>query len=162
DGVVLVEDGDDAEAEQPVPRGGGVEITAAVFEIVECYEHLRRGKPLGAERLGPDLTERDLPDRGGGLRILEAGAAALGQLEPPRAQRVRARGDDRDLLARTGAFGDIRRDPGQPFAPHAAVGIDEQRRADLDYQARAGGGGEEGHTKSPLPLAGEGWVRAWP
>ena len=52
------------------------------------------------EQFGPAVGQRDLPRRRGCLCILETGATALRQTEPPRAQRNRPGGDDRDLLAR--------------------------------------------------------------
>jgi hypothetical protein len=55
DAVILVDDRHDAEAEQPVERRRGVEIAAAMFEVVERHQHLRRGQPFGAEHFGPDL-----------------------------------------------------------------------------------------------------------
>src|SRR5690606_5316754 len=43
---------------------------------------------------------------------------------------------------------DIGGDPRQPVAPHTAIGIDKQRRSDLDDQALAGGGREKGHGRA--------------
>src|SRR3546814_14975718 len=54
--------------------------------------------------------------------------------------------DDRDLLARLRPLADVGGDPREPVAPHRARRIDEQRRSDLDDQARAGGGREKRHV----------------
>ena len=50
------------------------------------------------EQLGPGVAKPDLPDRRRRLRILEARAPTLRQLQPPRAERDRPRRDDRDPL----------------------------------------------------------------
>ena len=62
-----------------------------MFEIVQRDEDLRRGQPFGAQHVGPDLTECDLAGRRSGLRIFQAGAAALGQPQAPGAERDRTR-----------------------------------------------------------------------
>ena len=146
DAVILVDDRHNAQREQPVERRRGVEVAATMFEVVEGDEHLCRGQSLGAEQFGPDLRQRDLSRRGGGLRILQARAPALGEPQPPRAQRDRARRHDRDLLPGARTRGDIGGDPSDPVAPHRAIGIDEQRRSDLDDQPRTGGGREQHHA----------------
>ena len=143
--VILVEHRHHAQSQQPVERGGGVKVAAAGLQIIERDQDLRRREPLCAERLRPYLAERDLPDSGGGLRIFEARASAFGQAQPPRTERDRTRGHDRHLLPSLGPHGDIGGDAFQPIPPHAAIGIDEQRRPDLDDQARAGFGRKEQH-----------------
>ena len=116
-----------------------------MFEVVERHQHLCRGQPFGAEHLGPHLRQRDLPRRSGRLRILERPAPALGEPQPPRSERDRARRDDRNLLARPRSFGNVRRNPDKPVAPHRARRIDEQGRSDLDDQPGAGGGRKQAH-----------------
>ena len=53
------------------------------------------------------MRQRDLSGRRGGLRILEAGAAAGRQSQAPRAERDRARRHDDQLLARAVPRGEI-------------------------------------------------------
>src|SRR3546814_13335333 len=52
------------------------------------------------------------------------------------------RTDDRDLLPGLRAPGDVGDQRFGPFGMDLALGADEQRRADLDDQPRAGAGGE--------------------
>ena len=70
-GVVLVDHGDAAEAEQRVQGSTGVEVAAAVLGVVERQQKLRGGEALGGERLAPGLRQADLADRGGGLLLLK-------------------------------------------------------------------------------------------
>jgi hypothetical protein len=70
DAVILVNDGDDAERQQPVERRRGVEIAAAILEIIERHENLRGAQSFATEQFGPDLRQRDLPGRSGSLRVL--------------------------------------------------------------------------------------------
>jgi hypothetical protein len=67
---------------------------------------------------------------------LDSAAKALG------AERDGARRDDDDLLAGGAARGDIIDNGFQPVPPHAAIGGDEQRGADLDDQPGAVRGAE--------------------
>ncbi|GAA3263135.1 hypothetical protein GCM10020258_28190 [Sphingomonas yabuuchiae] len=94
------------------------------------------------QQFRPGLAERDLTGRGGGLRILQARPAALGQAQPTRAQRDCAGRDDRDLLPGAYPCGDVGDESGQPVATDFALGRDEEGRADLDDQPLAGGGGK--------------------
>ena len=63
DGVVLVDDGHDAELEQSLHRLAGVEVLRAVAEVVRGEEHLarRRGRAARAAR-------RSAPSAGAGRR----------------------------------------------------------------------------------------------
>jgi hypothetical protein len=139
DAVVLVDDRNHTQGEQPVERRGGVEVAAAMFEIVERDEDLRCGQPFGAQNLGPNLRQCNLSGRCRRLRILKAGAAALGKAEPASAERNRPRRHHGNLLPGAATCRDVGGDPGQPVAPHRAAFVDEQRRPDLDDQPRAGG-----------------------
>ena len=76
----------DAKIEQPVEGRGGIEITAAILEIVERDEHLRRGQSLRAEQFFPDMRQGDLADtayvvRSGTLEVLRSGKP-VGTLSP--------------------------------------------------------------------------------
>ena len=62
-----------------------------MLEIVQRDEDLRGGNALRGQQFRPDAAERDLADGGGGLRVLQAGASALGQAEAARAERDRPR-----------------------------------------------------------------------
>jgi hypothetical protein len=126
-------------AEQPVERRGGVEITAAILEIVERHQHLRGGEPLAPSNR-PRHATGDLPGRGGRLRILQAGAPALGE---PSRRAPSAIAPDETIATCCPArvtFGDVGDNPDKPVTPNRAIRIDEQRRADLDDQARTGPG----------------------
>src|SRR5690606_8552948 len=98
DRIVLVDDRDDAERQQPVERRRRVQVAPPLLHVAQRDENLRGGELLCVEQLGPDVAQGDLPGRGGGLRVLEVRAAAFGEAEPPRAERDRARGDNRDPL----------------------------------------------------------------
>ena len=84
------------------------------------------------------LGEIDLADRGGGLLLLEA-ERARGQIERRPAERDHARGHHDDLLRARPAGGQIFRQRSEPGEPDAALGIDQQRGADLDHAARRDG-----------------------
>ena len=90
DAVIFVDDRHHAQAEQPVERRRGIQITPPVLQIVERHQYLRRGQPFGRQHLGPHLRQRDLAGRGRRLRILQRSAPALGQSRAA-ARRVRSR-----------------------------------------------------------------------
>ena len=80
------------------------------------------------------------------LRLLQGGKPRENnEPQPPRPERDRARRDDRDLLARARAFGDVGGNTGKPVTPHRARRVDEQRRSDLDDQPGTGSGRKQAH-----------------
>ena len=96
DGVVLVDDGDAAELEQGAERGAGIQVAAAVLAVLEREQELRGRQPLGRERIRPGAGQADLPDRGGGLLLLQLQLLA-GQAEGAAGERDGAGGDQDDL-----------------------------------------------------------------
>ncbi len=83
----------------------------------------------------PGARERDLPDGGGGLRVLELQRAAR-QLEHRAPERDRARRHDQHVAAVLVQRRDILGERGEPFLVHAAGrAVDEERGADLDDDA---------------------------
>jgi hypothetical protein len=141
--ISSVDDRHDAQAEQPVERCRGIQITPPVLQIVERHQDLRRGQPFGRQHLGPHLRQCNLAGCGRRLRVFQSSSSTLGKPEPPRAECNGARRHDGDLLARTRAFGDVGGDPDEPVTAHRPVGIDEQRRPDLDDQPETGGRREQ-------------------
>jgi hypothetical protein len=53
DRIILVDHRHRAGAEQPAERRGGVEIAAAVLEVLERQQQLRRGQAVLTEQLAP-------------------------------------------------------------------------------------------------------------
>ena len=98
-------------------------------------DHKAGADAVGPEHLRPDPRQRDLADRGRGLAIFQLQRSAR-QLEPAAAKRDRARGDDEDVAALAMQPGHVVGEGRQPRRPHLApIGIDQQRRADLDDDA---------------------------
>jgi hypothetical protein len=93
-----------------------------------------------AEQLAPQPGERDLADRGRSLGIGERTAPALGEPELRGAERDRARTDHDHLLTARAGLGDLAGEPGEPLAVRLAAVAHQQGRADLEHEARAGGG----------------------
>ena len=90
DTVIFIDHRDDAQAEQSIECCRGVEVAAAMLKVVERHQHLRRCQAFGLQHFGPDLRQRDLSGRGGGLCILQRPASALGKPQPPCPERDRA------------------------------------------------------------------------
>ncbi len=63
-GVVLVDDGDHAELEQPAERLTGVEVLAAVDEVEGGEQDLAGDQPVAAEGVAPDPHQQVLAHRG--------------------------------------------------------------------------------------------------
>ena len=75
DGVVLVDHRHAAPFEQLADGRARIEIAAALLGVAQGEQDLSGRDAVPAERLRPGARERDLPDRGGGLRVLEPAAA---------------------------------------------------------------------------------------
>ncbi len=84
------------------------------------------------------LGEADLADRGGGLALLKR-ELAFGEAQRPAAERDRAGGDEDHVLGPAAEVGDV---GGEAFEPAEAepvgLGVDQERRADLDDDAAGG------------------------
>ncbi len=78
DGVVFVDDGHDAEVQQPVEGAEGVGVLAAAHEVLGGEQHLADGDAVGAEGLRVAGHQQALAHAGGGLLGGEV-AGALGE-----------------------------------------------------------------------------------
>jgi hypothetical protein len=87
DGVVLVDDRDRPEVEQPLERGAGVEVAAAADEVVLGEQDLTGREPGPFEHALVGLDELALADRGAGLQRRQVDRPAL------EAEQPHARGD---------------------------------------------------------------------
>src|SRR5579875_89163 len=92
DGVVLVDDGDDAEAEEVLERAARVQVPAAVTEVERREEDLAHDEPLDAEAVLPGAHEPLLADGRDGLQDRRVGRTGAGCTErrPPAGDRARA------------------------------------------------------------------------
>ncbi len=144
DGVVLVDDGDAAEAQQRRDGGARIEVAPAVLGILEGEQQLGGVQPVAGQCLLPGAGQADLADRGGGLLFLQPQRPAR-QAERAARQRDGAGGDHHHLRTARAQGCDIRRDGGEPGGAWRCAGlIDHQRGADLDDDALRGGEGREG------------------
>ncbi len=118
-------------------RFARVEIAAALFGVVERQQDLPGDDAVGVQRVRPGPRQRDLADRRRSLAILELQLAARGAFRSSaRAQsRRRTRRAHRRRAHAEAAMSATSASSHSPFsAPRA--GIDQQRRADLDDNAR--------------------------
>ena len=81
DGVVLVDDGHGAELEQPRERLAGVEVLAALDEVVRNEQHLRGHQPVRREDVVVGAHQAALPGRG---ERLQRGRVGRTLLQPER------------------------------------------------------------------------------
>ena len=97
--VVLVDDRQRPEREQPLHRLVGVAVVAAPGQVVGGQQHLADGDAVPGEGVGVGLHQPELPDAGRGLRRRQVTRPAA---QPQRGQPGgdRAGGDEHDLAAR--------------------------------------------------------------
>ena len=107
DDVVLVDDRDDAVAEQRDQRVAGVEMAFVMFQVVVREQDLGDGQAVRAEELLVDRHEPRLADRGAGLQFGQV-ARALFVAQRAHARADGARGDQHDFSARLALLGDLR------------------------------------------------------
>ena len=139
--VVLVDDRNDAEGEQPFQGPLRVAVVRPPVQVVGGQQHLPDGELVPRERGGVLLDEQQLPDAGRGLLCCQV-AWPTHQAERRHPRRDGAGGDEDDLPA------------GQPLRRHGvgershpdlveATGqAGQRRRADLDHEPI-------GHTDLP-------------
>ena len=96
DGVVLVDDGDDAEPEQRAQRRARVEIALAVGEVLVGEQDLRGREVVLAEARFVGLDQAHLADGGRGLELVQRVRPLL-PAEALHAFRDRAARDQHDL-----------------------------------------------------------------
>jgi hypothetical protein len=90
---------------------------------------------VSPEHLRPNSRQRDLSYRGSSLAFFEFQRSAR-QFQKAAAERNRARRDDQEFASLAVQFCEICRQRREPCSAHfAGVGIDQQRRADLDDDA---------------------------
>ena len=89
DGVVLVDDGHDAEVEQPAERGPGVEVLLAHHEVERGEQHLAADHAVGGEAVLVHAHQAGLAD--GGRRLQGDGVARTAALRVARAPAGRRR-----------------------------------------------------------------------
>ena len=149
DRVVLVDDRQRAEGEQPVDGLLGVAVVAAAGQVVGGQQHLADGDVVPGERVGVGLHQPQLADarrRLGGGQV--AGPAAHAQRRQTGGDR--AGGDEDDLAARGPHRAEDVDQRRQPRGVEAAGQRRQRRGADLDHDPpgardrRAGG-----HARRP-------------
>jgi hypothetical protein len=70
--IVLVDHRHGPGSQQAPERGRHVEVPAAILKVFERQQNLRGSDAMGGQQFGPEARQRNLPDRGGGLRIGKA------------------------------------------------------------------------------------------
>jgi hypothetical protein len=134
DHVVFVDDGDDAVLEELEHGVAGIEVAAAVFEVVVGQQDLADAAFAAGEELVIGRHEPRLPDGGGHLQggeIVRLGFHAEG-LE---AAGDGAGGDDDDLAALAAQGGEAGDEFGHAAQVGPAVALDEHPAADLHDHA---------------------------
>ncbi len=145
DGVILIDDWDDAVSQQSLQRGAAVEPAAPPFGVVAGQQHLSRHQTVGRKGLFPGVHQQGLAHGGGGLFVLKAAGR---QVQSPAPQSHGAGRDDDDIATLSAQVGDVGGQAGQPVGGDgASIGVEQERRADLDHhparldQSGGGGGG---------------------
>ena len=134
--VVLVHNRHRPRFEQARKSGRGVEIAPPVLQIIERQQDLRGGETMCPKIFRPQMGQRDLPHRRGGLRIGQTGAATPGQAELRRPQRNRTRADQHDFGAVPAQPRQFLHQRSEPCLARLTP-FDQQRTADLDHQPAA-------------------------
>ena len=91
DRVVLVDDRQHAEGQQPLDGLLGVAVVAAAGEVVGGQQHLADGDAVPGERVGVGLHQPQLPDAGRGLRGRQVARPAGRAPAAPARRRSRRR-----------------------------------------------------------------------
>src|SRR6185369_8625557 len=116
------------------------------------------GDAVLAQHLGPGAGERDLADGCRRLAVLEL-ERTLRQLEHRAAERDRPGRNDNDVAFIFVETRDVRGERNKPSFPRPArLGVDQERRADLDHDAAevGEGGGFGGHGWQKFGRLGQG------
>ena len=135
DGVVLVDHGNRAEAQQRAEGIAGIQIAPALLGVAERQQNLRHAQPMQLQRILPGVRQADLADGRRGLLLF--------QLEPRRRQAElsapecdRARGHQQHFLPAGTNCSHVRCQRLQPGAVRGTLlRIHQQRRADFDHDA---------------------------
>ena len=129
-GVVLVHDRDHAPVEQPAQRLAGVQVVGPELEIGGGQQDLRRADVALRQALLVGPEEASLPDRRGGLELVDRRGPGR-QLHHPHPAGDRARGDHHDVLAAGMQLGDLRADAVEHVAAQRALLSGDDRRAEF-------------------------------
>ena len=141
--VVLVDDGQDPEFEQPAQGALGVAVVRAAHQVIGAQQHLAGADPVPGERGGVPGDQQALSHARGGL----LGGQVTGPArQPQRGQPGRdgPRRDQDDLAAAAGPGGERVGQGRDPVLVDPAPRGGQRRRAHLDHE-RAGG-------RDPRPL----------
>lgn len=106
DGIVFINDRDDAVAQQRDKGVTGVEVAVVVFEIVMGEEDLSDGKARAGKKFFVKGHQPRLADCGAGLQFGKFGGSFL-MTQNAHARADRAGADDHDLLALRADGGDL-------------------------------------------------------
>ncbi len=137
-GVVLVDDREDVELQQPCEGRSGVQVLLADHEVERGQEHLarhRRGIGVGdlGEHLVVDLHQPGLPHRRDSLQGPGvAGSLAGRHAQSGKPRRDRRRGDEHDAVAGGAGFDDLAADLHDGAAIERAVVVGDRRGPHLD------------------------------
>src|SRR3954470_4577246 len=146
--VVLVDDRQRAEGQQPLEGPLGVAVVAAPGEVVGGQQDLADGDPVAGEHVGVGLHQPQLPDARRRLRRRQV-TWATGEPERGQPGGDRAGGDEDDLAPGRPETGQHVDEGGQALLVQAAGQRGQRRGADLhDDPLRLGDLGTGAHTSS--------------
>lgn len=134
DGVVFVDDGDDAEGEEGVEGSAEVGVAGWVAEVVLGEKDLGDAAAEAIEGVVVDAHEAGLADGGAGLDLGEIGGAG-GEVEALDAEADRAGGDDEDFVPEFAECGDGFDEAAEEAEGDAAIGAHNDVGAELDDDA---------------------------
>ena len=146
--IVLVQDRHRTQLEQRPQRGAHVEVGAPVCDLGGGQQHLRRVQAVRVQGAVPERLQPRLAECRGGLQLRQARAAA----PIPAAARPRAIAPDETTQTGVPACTerrDLGRGRGHHLAARLTVGIDDQRRPELDDDRRGSHGGYLRWVPSP-------------
>ena len=136
-GVVFVDDGHDAAAQQGDERVAGVEMALMVFEVVVREQHLGDVQAVPREQFCVGGHEPRLADGGAGLQFGEFGRALV-QSQRAHARADGAGGDDHDFPASLALPGDLRDELFQLRRVGLLAAVREHARAEFHDNADGG------------------------
>ena len=138
DGVVFVDDGDDAEREEGVEGAAEVGVACGIAEVVLGEEDLGDAAAELVEGVVVDAHEAGLADGGAGLNLGEVGGACR-KAQALDTEADGAGGDDEDLVAKLAEGGDGLDEAAEEAEGDTAVRAHDDVGAELDDDAAPGG-----------------------